>query len=598
TVSLSQDSVIILKINPHDVSEIKREGNSAVVIFKSGEKIIIFNFFNEGANNSLVLEDDNHKLIWAQFTDQTGALLEEAVYGYINDIEPLLYHDGISSLWALAPLATVAALKLLLDTDDHQVAKDTTPPAKPSTPENFVDNEGNKQGTFPGGTATDDTTPGIIIGPIADGYTPKLIVDGKEVESVYNPETSTLTPKNPLPEGEHEITYTVTDPAGNESVPSDPIKVIVDKTLPNAPVVNPVNGTDPITGTAEPGTEVTVTYPDGSTETVAVGEDGTWTASNPGLEDGQEVTVVAVDEAGNSSDETVAVVDAVAPEAPVVNPINGTDPITGTAEPGTEVTVTYPDGSTETVAVGEDGTWTASNPGLEDGQEVTVVAVDEAGNSSDETVAVVDAVAPEAPVVNPINGTDPITGTAEPGTEVTVTYPDGSTETVAVGEDGTWTAPNPGLEDGQEVTVVAVDEAGNSSDETVAVVDAVAPEAPVVNPINGTDPITGTAEPGTEVTVTYPDGSTETVAVGEDGTWTAPNPGLEDGQEVTVVAVDEAGNSSDETVAVVDAVAPDAPVVNPVNGTDPITGTAEPGTEVTVTYPDGSTETVAVGEDG
>ncbi|MDO6646825.1 hypothetical protein, partial [Acinetobacter guillouiae] len=53
-----------------------------------------------------------------------------------------------------------------------------------------------------------------------------------EVTSTYDPKTGTLTPVNPLPERPHEITYTITDPAGNTSVPSDPIQVVVDTTAP------------------------------------------------------------------------------------------------------------------------------------------------------------------------------------------------------------------------------------------------------------------------------------------------------------------------------------------------------------------------------
>ncbi|MCT9980860.1 hypothetical protein M2R48_21305, partial [Acinetobacter sp. I-MWF] len=92
--------------------------------------------------------------------------------------------------------------------DPIQVVVDTTAPSKPTTPEGFVDNQGDNQGTFPGGTQTDDTTPGIVIGPVTPGDKPTLIVDGVEVPSTYDPTTGTLTPVNPLPEGPHEITYT------------------------------------------------------------------------------------------------------------------------------------------------------------------------------------------------------------------------------------------------------------------------------------------------------------------------------------------------------------------------------------------------------
>ncbi|MFL9561101.1 Ig-like domain-containing protein, partial [Acinetobacter baumannii] len=122
-----------------------------------------------------------------------------------------------------------------------------------------------------------------------------------------------------------------------------------------------------------------------------------------------------------------------------------------------------------------------------------------------------------------------------------------------------------------------------------------APNTPVIDPVNGTDPITGTAEPGSTVTVTYPDGSTASVVAGTDGSWSVPNPGLSDGDTITAVSTDPAGNTSTPATAVVDGLAPNTPVIDPVNGTDPITGTAEPGSTVTVTYPDGSTASVVAG---
>ncbi|WP_228284366.1 Ig-like domain-containing protein, partial [Acinetobacter sp. Tr-809] len=81
--------------------------------------------------------------------------------------------------------------------------------------------------------------------------------------------------------------------------------------------------------------------------------------------------------------------------------------------------------------------------------------------------------------------------------------------------------------------------AGNSSnitDTQVYTVDVTAPNAPDINPINATDPITGTAEPGSTVTVTYPNGggTAQTTADPVTGVWTVPNPGnLPNGSTVT-----------------------------------------------------------------
>ncbi|CAA0012091.1 biofilm-associated protein [Acinetobacter baumannii] len=119
------------------------------------------------------------------------------------------------------------------------------------------------------------------------------------------------------------------------------------------------------------------------------------------------------------------------------------------------------------------GTWTVSVPGSDltaDADktiDAKVTFTDAAGNSSsvnDTQTYTIDTTAPDAPVINPVNGTDPITGTAEPGST------------------GTWTVPNPGnLVDGDEVTAIATDPAGNPSLPGTAIVDAVGPNTDGVN---------------------------------------------------------------------------------------------------------------------
>ncbi|MEK5781091.1 Ig-like domain-containing protein, partial [Acinetobacter baumannii] len=629
---------------------------------------------------------------------------------------------------------------------------------------------------------TNDSTPALT-GTVNDPTATVVVnVDGVDYPAVNNGDGTWTLADNTLPtlaDGPHTITVTATDAAGN--VGTDTGVVTVDTTAPAAPVIDPVNGTDLITGTAEPGSTVTVTYPDGSTASVVAGPDGTWTVPNPGLNDGDTVTAVTEDPAGNTSGPATAVVDAVAPTVALDDVLtnDSTPALTGTVNDPTATVVVNVDGVDYPAVNNGDGTWTLADntlPTLADGPHtITVTATDAAGNVGNDTAVVtIDTVAPNAPVLDPINATDPVTGTAEPGSTVTVTYPDGSTASVVAGPDGTWTVPNPGLNDGDTVTAVTEDPAGNTSGPATAVVDAVAPTvalddvltndstpaltgtvndptatvvvnvdgtdypavnngdgtwtladntlptladgphtitvtatdaagnvgtdtgvvtvdttapaAPVIDPVNGTDLITGTAEPGSTVTVTYPDGSTASVVAGPDGTWTVPNPGLNDGDTVTAVTEDPAGNTSGPATAVVDAVAPtvalddvltndstpaltgtvndptatvvvnvdgvdypavnngdgtwtladntlptladgphtitvtatdaagnvgndtavvtidtvapNAPVLDPINATDPVSGQAEPGSTVTVTYPDGTTATVVAGTDG
>ncbi|UAB20566.1 BapA/Bap/LapF family large adhesin [Acinetobacter baumannii] len=901
SAKLSEASVVLVKVAASDVLVVNREGTNAVIRLKNGETIVIEGFFSgtaEPKDNSLVFQDENGQLIWAKFKDAENdadadsdadadadsdvepqallgedlpaalpaeapqELVSDVIYQPISSIEPLLYHDaGVNPwLWAAIPLVAggiIAAASNHDSNDDSSVPADTTPPSTdgvtfsvdPVTSDNVI-NASEASGNV--------TITGVLKNIPADAANTAVtvVINGVTYNATVDKAAGTWTVSVPgsglVADADKTIDakVTFTDAAGNSSSVNDTQTYTLDTTAPNAPVIDPVNGTDPITGTAEPGSTVTVTYPDGSTKTVVAGPDGTWTVPNPGLNDGDEVTAVATDPAGNTSGPGTAIVDAVGPNTDGVNfavdsvtadnVINASEAagnvtITGILKnvpsdaAATAVTIVI-NGVTYSATVDSAaGTWTVSVPGsglvadTDKTIDAKVTFTDAAGNSStvnDTQIYTLDTAAPSAPVIDPVNGTDPITGTAEPGSTVTVTYPNGDTATVVAGPDGSWSVPNPGLNDGDEVEAIATDPAGNPSLPGTAIVDAVgpntdgvnfavdsvtadnvinaseasgnvtvtgvlknvpadaantvvtvvingqtytatvdstagtwtvsvpgseltadadktidakvtftdaagnsssvndtqtytldttAPDAPVINPVNGTDPITGTAEPGSTVTVTYPNGDTATVVAGPDGSWSVPNPGLNDGDEVEAIATDPAGNPSLPGTAIVDAVgpntdgvnfavdsvtadnvinaseasgnvtvtgvlknvpadaantvvtvvingqtytatvdstagtwtvsvpgseltadadktidakvtftdaagnsssvndtqtytldttAPDAPVINPVNGTDPITGTAEPGSTVTVTYPNGDTATVVAGPDG
>ncbi|WP_353236414.1 Ig-like domain-containing protein, partial [Diaphorobacter ruginosibacter] len=568
---LDDASVVQIKTTRAEVKEMVRIGDDLVVKLHNGESVTVRGFFAQldGGQNNLVLQDDMEGLWLLEFGSGEGSL----PFGYSNlySIDPLLVGEEQTGGVLPVVLGWAGGMAALLGMTNSHGGKDEPihPAAAAVDPVNGIDPIT--------GTAEPGTT---VVVTFPNGTTATAVVGADGKFSVPNPG---------LNDGD-QVSVVVTNSDGGAS---DPTVVTVDAIAPDAPHVNPTNGSDPITGTAEPGSTVTLTFPDGSKVTVVADENGNFSVAPPeALADGDIVTVTATDAAGNVSEEAVLEVDAVAPESPVVDPINAHDPITGNAEPGSTVTITYPDGSTDSQVVGEDGKFEFENPGLKDGDTVTVVATDPSGNTSGEAEATVDAVAPAAPIVDPVNAHDPITGKAEPGSTVTITYPDGSTDSVVVGKDGKFEFQNPGLEDSDVLKLVATDPAGNTSDDTRVVVDAVAPLAPSVDPVNGHDPITGEAEPGTTVKITYPDGSTDSVTVGKDGKFEFKNPGLEDGDTVKVNATDPAGNTSNDASATVDAASPDAPIVDPINANDPITGEAEPGSTVTVTYPDGSTDSV------
>ncbi|SSN13017.1 hemolysin-type calcium-binding domain-containing protein [Acinetobacter baumannii] len=432
-----------------------------------------------------------------------------------------------------------------------------------------------------------------------------------------------------------------------------------------APVLDPINATDPVSGQAEPGSTVTVTYPDGTTATVVAGTDGSWSVPNPGnLVDGDTVTATATDPAGNTSLPGTGTVsaDITAPVVALDDVLtnDSTPALTGTVNDPTATVVVNVDGVDYPAVNNGDGTWTLADntlPTLADGPHtITVTATDAAGNVGNDTAVVtidtvapnapvldpinatdpvsgqaepgstvtatdaagnvgndtavvtIDTVAPNAPVLDPINATDPVSGQAEPGSTVTVTYPDGTTATVVAGTDGSWSVPNPGnLVDGDTVTATATDPAGNTSLPGTGTVsaDITAPVVALDDVLtnDSTPALTGTVNDPTATVVVNVDGVDYPAVNNGDGTWTLADntlPALTDGPHtITVTATDAAGNVGNDTAVVtIDTVAPNAPVLDPINATDPVSGQAEPGSTVTVTYPDGTTATVVAGPDG
>ncbi|HBP5480913.1 TPA: Ig-like domain repeat protein, partial [Pseudomonas aeruginosa] len=383
------------------------------------------------------------------------------------------------------------------------------------------------------------------------------------------------------------VTVIVTDPAGNSSTPV----TAEAPDFPDAPQVNASNGSV-LSGTAEAGVTIVITdgngNPIGQTSADA---NGSWSFT-PGsqLPDGTVVNVVARDAAGNSSPATSITVDGVAPNAPVVEPSNGSE-LSGTAEPGSSVTLTDGNGNPigQTTA-DANGNWsfTPSTP-LPDGTVVNVVARDAAGNSSPPASVTVDAVAPATPTVDPSNGTT-LSGTAEPGSSVTLTDGNGNPiGQVTADGSGNWTfTPSTPLPNGTVVNATATDPSGNASSPASVTVDAVAPATPVVNPSNGST-LSGTAEPGATVTLTDGNGNPiGQVTADGSGNWSfTPTTPLPNGTVVNATATDASGNTSAGSSVTVDSVAPATPVVNPSNGTT-LSGTAEPGSSVTLTDGNGN----------
>jgi len=438
-----------------------------------------------------------------------------------------------------------------------------TPAANPSNGQLFT------------GTAEANAT--VIIRDAGGNVLGQVFADGSGAWS--------FAPQPALPNGT-QVTVQARDAAGNES---GTVGVTVDAQPPAAPVVTPSSGAE-LSGTAEPNAQVVVISANGQVlAEVPVGPGGTWsyTPSAP-IPDGATLSIVAVDSSGNRSGTTTVTIDSTPPADPVVNPGNGTQ-VSGTAEPGSTVTVTDANNNPigQTTADGQ-GNWsiTPATP-LPDGSSVTVVATDAAGNVSNGTTVTIDTSAPSDPTAAPTNGTL-LTGTGEEGS--TLVFTDGAGNALGqltVGAGGNWTfTPQQPLANGTVVSIVARDAAGNESTAVQVTVDSLAPTTPTLDPSNGAQ-LGGTGEIGSTVIVSVAGSEVARVQVGQDGRWSyTPGSPIADGTAISVQGTDAAGNTTPTVNGTVDGVAPGAPDILPSNGTT-FSGTAEAGSTVILSGPDG-----------
>ncbi|MDG6895248.1 Ig-like domain-containing protein [Volucribacter amazonae] len=411
----------------------------------------------------------------------------------------------------------------------------------------------------------------------------------------------------PAQVNEAEIKVTATDKAGNKS---EEALSTVDAKAPEAPTAQVVakdENTQTVEGTAEAGSTVIVTLPNGDTVTTTADEEGNYSVDIPAQVNEAEIKVTATDKAGNKSEETLSTVDAKAPEAPtaqVVAKDENTQTVEGTAEAGSTVTVTLLNGDTVTTIADAEGNYSVDIPAQVNEAEIKVTATDKAGNKSEEAVATVDTSMPTAEVITKDDDTQTVEGKVEPSKKVVVELPNGETVTTIADENGNYSVDIPAQQDGAEIKVVAEDENGNRSPERVAEVDAVAPNAPtaeVVAKDENTQTVEGTAEADSTVTVILPNGDTVTTTADEEGNYSVDIPAQANEAEIKVTATDKAGNKSEEALSTVDAKAPEAPTAQVAakdENTQTVEGTAEAGSTVIVTLPNGDTVTTTADEEG
>lgn len=620
-VTLNHTSIVELQVERANVADFARSGNDLVITLHSGEVITVKNFYvtDEQGASQLVLQDSEGALWWIE--DPTGA----ATYESIASTDVLLAASGSDAggaaiwPWALGGIVAAGGIAAVASTggggggggngdgDNNSGTNPTTPtdPADPADPDTTPPNAPSSlqfssdgktvTGTAePGSTITLKDTNGNVIG------TGKTGSDG----------SFTVNLGTPLTNGEH-VTATATDAAGNTSQGTN--ATAPDITAPDAPAITSVtDDIDPqtgavsnggstndqrpqLTGTAEPGS--TVTIYDGSIAigTAVVASNGTWTFT-PSVnlsESTHQITVRATDAAGNTGPASpvfTLTVDLTPPNTPTAilltddtGSVRGTitsgtltdatQPLlAGTGEPGGKITL-YDNGvEIGTTTVLPNGTWsiTLNSPLPEGTHSITVSETDAAGNQSaisqpvNFTVDTTPPLAPENVVVS--NDGTTISGTAEPGSTVTIREGDAILgNAVADGQGHFSLTLTPPKVNGETLTANATDIAGNTGPTAPATApDLTPPLAPVIlsvvddvlattGPVgqngltNDTTPtLNGTAEPGSAVTIRLDGTDIGTVLTDSNGVWsyTPTTPLVEGAHTFTVVATDAAGNTS------------------------------------------------------
>jgi len=499
----------------------------------------------------------------------------------------------------------------------------------------IMDDVAPSTGPLNNNQATNDPTP-TLSGTADANSTVNIYNNGVFVVSVLADTSGnwTWTSATLLPDGPHAFSATATNQSGTGGM-SAAFNISIDTLPPPAPDDVSVSADGSVvTGTTEPGNTVVIT--DGNNVQIGsgvAGTDGAFTITiNPPQTNGETITAIATDPAGNPSPpETALAPDITAPQPPANLLINPTgDQVTGTAESNSTVHILGPDGTIiGTTTAGPNGSFTATLlPPQTNGEHLVANATDAAGNTSgNSAITAPDTTAPDAPTGVIVAGDGgSVSGQAEAGSTVTVKDSNGNQIGVGQADSGSNFAVSitPSQKNGETVNVTATDSSNNESQPTSALApDITAPGTPIITAVTDDQPmyqgpldngdvtndskpkLEGTAEAGSQVKI-YDNGILLTTVTADiNGNWDyTPASALGEGAHIfTVTATDAANNASSAASwkIIVDTIAPTVPVITLVNddvgsitgsvanngwitndNTPTISGTGEPGSLVSL----------------
>ncbi|MCO5475367.1 Ig-like domain-containing protein [Enterococcus gallinarum] len=432
-----------------------------------------------------------------------------------------------------------------------------------------------------------------------------------------------IAPDQVTPEENLNVTAVVS--AGGKDYRSGATTVVVPadnrENQTATPTIDPVSAGDTtVSGTAEPGSTVTITVTGENPITVEADDQGNWTTDVPEVSEGDTVTVVAETDGKDPSapiSVTVGGITVASPTASISgNEIDGY-PVTGKAAANTTIEITNAQG--DVVATGTtdgDGNYriVIAPDQVAPEESLNVTAVVTAGGkdyrSGATPITVPLANQTTTPTIDPVTaGDETISGTAEPGSTVTITNGDKDPVVVEADDQGNWTAELPEVSEGDTITVVAETDGKDPSAPITVTVDGLTVTAPTAS-ISGNEidgyPVVGKAAPDATVEITNAQG--DVVGTGTtdgDGNYRiviAPDQVAPE-ENLNVAAIVTAGGkdyrSANTPITVPEDNQTGIPTIDPVTaGDDTISGTAEPGSTVTITNGDKDPVVVEADEEG
>lgn len=448
--------------------------------------------------------------------------------------------------------------------------KDTTPPAPP------VVNEITDQTTLVSGQVASRATVILKIGTKSFG--PVTASGTGEFEFIVDRQQAGLT--------------AIVVAMDNEGKVSGETRLIVkDVTPPDAPQVDDVtDAISYVTGTAEPGTTITVKHQTSIKGSSEVGEDGRFKVSVYSLDANMKLTVTATDASNHRSKETSVVVrDASPPSAPTIfhEVTDKTTTVRGKVRDGNYMVILKNGEEIGSSSVESDGNYEAFIPLQLAGTRLQVVAIDNADNHSEATEIIVkDTTPPSPPTVNDFSDhSTMVSGWTEPGAKVKVQVGKKIIGEKSAGKDGKYGIVIAKQKSGTELLVQSIDKAGNiGSPRKIIVLDKTPPPAPTMNPVSDrSTSIGGRAEVGAKVFIKMGDNVIGSV-IANKGAYSIKIIGLEAGTKLTVHAVDRSGNqSAKRQVTVSDRTPPMISSVSKLKRTDgSVNGKAESDAKITV----------------